>query len=80
MKLYSQMRATKKSLENFEFHHSIGWGYLPSSASTAVGHSAADPEIKGLNPASTSANMEETNGLYYKHMTIVNDDSSIVIK
>ncbi len=40
-----------------------------------VVQSTNNPKIEGSNPAAV-----DTSGLYYKHMTIVNDDSSVIIK
>ncbi len=39
-----------------------------------VEHSTPNPRIEGSNPATN------TGGLYYKHVTIVNDDSSVISK
>ncbi len=45
-----------------------------ATGGTVVIHLAHNPQIEGLNPTS------DTSGLYYNHITIVNDDSSIVSK
>ena len=39
-----------------------------------VKHSTLNPKIKGLNPTT------DTSGLYYKHIMIINNDSSIINK
>jgi len=44
--------------------------------STVVEHSTRQPEAVGSSPAAFGGN----SGLYYKHITIVNDDTSVINK
>ncbi len=41
--------------------------------STVVQHPTLNPNVEGSHPSA------ETSGLYYKHMTIINDDDSSVV-